>query len=99
MQQVLDNPACSRSQGYASGIAVQLCPSGRSFFPEPSQQTMSYKVLYHLMGQGHLSYKGSEVAQAVWPSQCEPVSLGSGKWHIFAVGHLSQNTFKVTISR
>lgn len=53
------------------------------------------------MGQGHLSYKKSEVAQAVWPSQCDTCKPGlsvqvSG---ILAVGHLSHNTFKVTISR
>lgn len=28
------------------------------------------------MGQGHLSYKKSEVAQAVWPSQCDTFKPG-----------------------
>lgn len=69
---------------------------------------MTYKVLYYpktwgnLMGQGRLSYERSEVAQAVWPARCDTCKPGlrcAGKWHTLAVGHLSHNTFKVTISR
>lgn len=62
MEQVLDNPAQSRSrgqQGCDSGTALE---PGGSFFAEPPQQIISYKKSFYyprtwgnLTGQGRLS--------------------------------------------
>lgn len=80
---MLDNPACRRSQGqqgYASGTAAELGPSGRSFFPEPSHTKSSTT-------QRLEETSWVKVTRAIeglrWLSPCgqlgvTPVSLGSG---------------------